>query len=196
VITSTGMEYTDHRRFKGKLPHGQSKAEFLRLVQLETDECIIWPYAKGGQRGYGQVYYDRKKRYAHELALLHRVGPRPDGMYVLHGPCISPACMNYRHLRYGTPSENNLDRRRDGTAPIGEKNFNAKLTAEQVQEIRKRYANGEAQRALCAEYGVTVMTVNRAIRGESWSHIPLNHTTQPEHGQTAQRQSMPSPQRS
>lgn len=172
MITSCRMKYTDHRRFQGKLPNGQSEAEFLRLVAIETDECIVWPYAKGGQRQYGQVYWRGKKRYAHELALEHRVGPRPPGMYVLHGPCVSPACMNYRHLRWGSPRQNNLDRRRDGTSPIGTKNPQAKFTDEQVAEIRRRYRNGEAQRALAKEYGVVVMTVNRAIRGESWSHVP------------------------
>lgn len=165
------MNYTDHRRFPGALPHGESAKEFLRLVSMETDECIVWPYAKGGQRQYGQVYWEGDKRYAHELALAHRVGPRPKGMFVLHGPCVSPACMNYRHLRYGTPRENNLDRRRDNTAPLGIKNPMAKLTDEKVAAIRQRYKNGESQRNLAIEYGVGVMTINRAIRRELWSHV-------------------------
>lgn len=164
------MEYHDHRRYTGKLPHGKSYSEFIRLLNMETDECVVWPYSKAGQRKYGQVYAPSGRFYAHELAMIHRVGPRPDGMYVLHGPCVSPACMNYRHLRYGTPTENNIDRRRDGTAPIGANNPQAKLSDEIVQQLKNRYRNGEAQRSLAAEYGVSVMTVNRAIRGESWNH--------------------------
>lgn len=165
------MQWEDHRRFNGKLPHGESWREFVRLARIETDKCVVWPYAKAGQRQYGQVYVGNQKRYAHDLALEVRIGPRPSGLFVLHGPCVSPACMNYRHLRYGTPQENNRDQRRDGTAPIGERNAMSKLTADHVRDVRRRYSAGESQRALAKEFGVSVMTINRAIRGESWNHI-------------------------
>lgn len=79
--------------------------------------------------------------------------------------------LNYRHLSWATPQQNCLDQRRDGTAQLGERNWQAKLTAEQITEIRNRYARGERQRALASEYGVAVMTVNRACRGETWSHV-------------------------
>lgn len=146
----------------------------MRLAAMETDDCIIWPYAKAGQRKYGQVHVKGNKAYAHELALSYRIGPRPPGMYVLHGPCGDPACMNYRHLRYGTPTQNNLDRRRDNTSPIGERNPMAKLTESDILDIRRRFASGESQRRLAAAYEVSVMTINRAIRGETWTHIPVS----------------------
>lgn len=171
VVTSSSMEYVDHRKYQGKLPSGKSYEEFVRLSQIETDECVVWPYSKAGQRRYGQVYVRSKPHYAHELAIEVRLGPRPNGMIVLHGECNNPSCMNYRHLRWGTPSENNLDRRRDGTAPIGIRNPQARLNDEEVKKIRERYANGEAQRKLATEYGVGVMTINRAIRSESWRHV-------------------------
>lgn len=154
-----------------KATRGESKRMFLELAALETDECVIWPYAKASQRGYGQVYIDGQKLYAHREALVRRTPPPDAKSVVRHGPCNRPACMNYRHLSWGTQAENNNDKLRDGTHSIGERNGWAKLTEDEVLELRRRYGNGERQRALAVEFGVTVMTVNRAIRGESWRHV-------------------------
>lgn len=146
-----------------------SEGEFRRLAAIETDECVVWPYAKAGQRGYGLVYIRGEKRYAHREALLLRTASlgRP---IALHGPCNNPACMNYRHLSWGTSAENNQDMFRDGTALLGERNPMAKLTAEDVRSMREQYAVGAAtQRELAMQHGVAVMTVNRAIRGISWA---------------------------
>lgn len=44
----------------------------------------------------------------------------------------------------------------------------AKLTAEQVGEIRAHYADGATQRDLGAYYGVSPLTIGRIVRGESW----------------------------
>lgn len=152
-----------------KLAAGQSLAEFNRLAAIETDECVIWPYAKSGQRHYGLVYVDGKKEYAHRRALAQRTPMPADKPVARHGPCNTPACMNYRHLSWGTPTENNLDMHRDGTAPVGERNPMARLTAADVLAMRVAYANGVPQRALAKQYGVSIMTVNRAIRAESWA---------------------------
>lgn len=47
----------------------------------------------------------------------------------------------------------------------------AKLTGEEVIRIRERYARGETQRALAAEYGVSKETVGRVVRGETWAEL-------------------------
>lgn len=45
----------------------------------------------------------------------------------------------------------------------------AKLTLEQVQDIREHYANGATQGSLCRYYGVTIGTIGRIVRGETWT---------------------------
>lgn len=156
-------------------PNGRTSwGELKRLAAIETDECVVWPYATAGQRGYGLTYAPGgEKRYCHREALLRRSSPpSPEKRYAIHGPCNNPLCMNYRHLSWGTPSQNNLDRRRDGTAPLGEANGIARLTERDVKRIRDRYKQGDiSQEQLASQYGVATMTVNRAIRGISWSHI-------------------------
>jgi hypothetical protein len=54
----------------------------------------------------------------------------------------------------------------------GEKNGRAKLTAEDVQQIRIRAANGEMQRALATEYGVGESQVGRIVHRQTWKHLP------------------------
>jgi DNA invertase Pin-like site-specific DNA recombinase len=45
----------------------------------------------------------------------------------------------------------------------------AKLTIEQVREIRKRYAEGDiSQDKLAKEYNVTLLTIGNIIRGKTW----------------------------
>ena len=44
----------------------------------------------------------------------------------------------------------------------------AKLTFEQVQEIRQHLVEGATQSALCKYYGVSIGTIGRIARGESW----------------------------
>lgn len=57
------------------------------------------------------------RAYVHRLVLCAFVGPPPPGQEGLHGPAGS---WNNRlaNLRWGTRSENHLDKRRDGTDPM------------------------------------------------------------------------------
>jgi group I intron endonuclease len=46
------------------------------------------------------------------------------------------------------------------------------LTPEQVQEIRKRLAGGEAIPAIAVAYGVNYSTIWNIQKGKTWSHLP------------------------
>jgi hypothetical protein len=79
---------------------------------------ILRPGRAGRERCYLFVQLSRdgkaKGRYIHDLVLLAFVGPKPAGMLVKHGPNGS-ADNGLANLSYGTDSENQHDRRRDGT---------------------------------------------------------------------------------
>lgn len=47
----------------------------------------------------------------------------------------------------------------------------AKLTEAIVIECRRRYASGETQATLAAEFGVTHSTISHAIHGRRWAHL-------------------------
>lgn len=48
---------------------------------------------------------------------------------------------------------------------------NARLSEDDVRTLRKRYAEGATQRELCQAYGVSITTVGRIVRGETWGWL-------------------------
>jgi hypothetical protein len=123
-------------------------------------------YRQVGLSKYGKVRFHRISN----LVLEAFTGPRPPDHQACHGP---GGKMDDRlvNLSWGTPSRNQLDRRRDGTSNQGERGASAVLTAEIVLECRRRYAAGESQAILCREFGVTSGAMSSAIKGRTWAHL-------------------------
>lgn len=129
------------------------------------DACWEWQGYRN-TRGYGQI----GTRYA-RLALTHRVahelvnGPIPEGLSVLHG-CDNPPCCNPKHLRVGTHLDNSADAKARGRLahPRNEASGKAKLTDEQVAEIRRRRTAGESCKSIAADFGVHPAHVSRVTR--------------------------------
>jgi len=126
--------------------------------------------------GYWKVTLSREGRArfvcVHRLVLEAFDGPCPPGQQALHGP--AGRLVNYwpENLRWGTPTENQRDRRRDGTMLLGDRHPTAKLTEAAVRELRARYAaGGVVHRELAAEYGVAEPTIAKVIARRSWRHV-------------------------
>lgn len=127
-----------------------------------TDECILWPY--GRSCGYGETASGQ----AHALICEMVYGSRPSGMDAAHR-CGVRLCVNPRHVRWATRSENEIDKRAHGTGLLGERNPNAVLTWDQVAAIRHRYSLGDIrQRDLGVMYGVRQNTISRIVTGVRW----------------------------
>jgi hypothetical protein len=136
----------------------------------EKDGC--WEYLGAvNEHGYGTVKIKDVTWMAHRLSYRRNVGPIPEGMQVLHR-CDNPACINPGHLWLGTHNDNMRDMKRKGRrlgVNTGEENGAAKLTWEDVDEIRARYeAGGISQEALATEYDVTQTAIYRIVRGKTW----------------------------
>jgi hypothetical protein len=132
-------------------------------VALETDECIIWEYSK--VKGYGQICIEKKMCSVHRIALILHKGNPPNGRNIALHSCHNPACFNYRHLRWGTTKENMADKIIDGTHQSGERNPRAKLTKEQVNDIRESTL---PQRKLANIYGVTQTNIQYIKSNKIW----------------------------
>lgn len=64
---------------------------------------------------------EKYEMFAHRLVLLAFEGPCPAGMEGCHNDG-NPANNHIGNLRWDTPSNNNLDKRRHGTMPVGDRN--------------------------------------------------------------------------
>ncbi len=156
------------------LPGGQLMSQSTIGVDPETfwshvaiagpDECWLWQQSVGSH-GYGQTWNGKSVVLAHRVAWELTHGPIPDGQFVLHR-CDVKRCVNARaHLFLGTDAENAMDKARKGRAP-------ARLNADTVREMRRRYADGGITTyRLAADYGVDRTTVCLAIRGVTWAHV-------------------------
>lgn len=145
-----------------KQKYGQVRKFFLESLKVETEECILWPFAL--LEGYGNMRYDGKMRRVHRLALELRVGKAPfANAMTIHEPvkCNNRKCFNYKHLRWGTNRENMIDAMID-------KSIRGKLTPEQVREIKK---DNRRMTVIAHEYGVTPPTIKDIRTGDSWSWL-------------------------
>jgi hypothetical protein len=153
-----------------RLPWGQALSEFNRLRATETDECVVWPYAHINVRGkkkYGKVRLDGELTYTHRHALVLATGEDPADKEAAH-LCKQTLCMNARHLYWASPSENQLDRRRDGTDNRGEKHPLAKLTKDDVLAIRQ---SAEPQRITAKRFGISQQHVSAIQTKKLWAHL-------------------------
>lgn len=124
------------------------------------------------RNGYRLVELHRERRRhgenVHRLVAAAFLGPRPAGMEVNHRDRdkMNSALAN---LEYVTPSENVAHAYRTGVVPRrGERHGMAKLTAEQVREIRA--ARGTLKR-IAAQYGVAMATIHMIRSGQTWGHL-------------------------
>lgn len=146
---------------------GDPAAFIAAALEMHTDECIIWPFAKD-KDGYGKV--GRSGR-AHRQVLELAEGPAPSPEHeAAHKPqvCHNPSCINPRHLRWATIRENSHDRFLDGTDCCGEKGGNTKLTEQQVAEIRSAFAAGERVSHIAVRFAVTTPNVRNIVLGKTW----------------------------
>lgn len=130
------------------------------------DECWEW---QGGRAngGYGKISRGPRNGghiRAHRASYEMHVGPVPDGMFVCHR-CDNPPCVNPAHLFLGSPKDNIDDMMRKGRDFRGR--GGAKLTDEQVRELREARAAGARIEELSERFGINSGQVSRIARGEA-----------------------------
>jgi len=76
------------------------------------------------------------------------------------------------NLAWGTTTQNRHDRILHGTSSEGEKNGCAKLTDDEVLEIRRRAKNGERQKLLANEFQMSISAVEHIVQRRKWKHLP------------------------
>lgn len=146
---------------------------FFEKVVCGASECWYWIGALDGN-GYGMCSPDcYGESRAHRAAWRLLVGEIPDGMDVLH-ECDVRSCVNPADLFLGTQAENVADmvakgRNRPPVLLCGEENPGHRLTRTMVEELRAAYAaGGVSMKALGERFGVSPMTIQRAVARKTW----------------------------
>jgi hypothetical protein len=91
---------------------------------------------------------------------------KPQGL-VLHR-CGNRKCCNPDHLYDGTYTDNRRDSEAHGTAPIGSRHGQAKLTENQVLEIRR---DKRKRKEIAAAYGISPTSVTYIKQGATWGWL-------------------------
>lgn len=165
----------DNARYAGLLPPVERPSlteRFFAKVDVGlADECWLWT-GRLNNNGYGSLWSADKQGsvYAHRLSYEIHYGPIPAGQYVCHR-CDNPKCVNPDHLFLGTQADNMADMVRKGRhgKPVVRPKPRARLSPQQVHEIRAAVALGTDRGAVAALHGVTRGTINDVVAGRSWA---------------------------
>ena len=133
-----------------------------------------------GGKHYYQVALrkDGKKKYmsVHRLVAEAFI-PNPDGKSQVNHIDGNKQNNVVSNLEWVTPSENILHSFETGlNTHIGEKNIQAKLTREQVAEIKKLYVKGGKEygvRPLARKYGVSAPAIRAIVKGLTWRGVTI-----------------------
>ena len=164
---------------------------FWNKVDKQSNlDCWNW-LGKVSSGDYGQIRVNNRRRQATHVAWYLTYGYWP--LQINH-KCDNPSCVNSEHLYEGSQTENMQDCVRRGRLnplfkkghgyglhtrfknghdlQIGSKHSQAKLTEQQVVDIRYQYrVKNINQTELGRRFGIRQATVSNIITGKLWSHV-------------------------
>jgi hypothetical protein len=117
--------------------------------------CWVWLLYRD-RDGYGIVTLDGKRRKAHRVNYEAKYGPIPEGLVTDH-LCANRSCVNPDHVE---PVTNAVNIRRGR---------NAKLTSDDVAEMRASYAAGRSTREIADAFGFDRKYVWEVVTERVWS---------------------------
>lgn len=134
-------------------------------------DCWLWNAGKNSW-GYGYFKVDGKTKIIHRLVYELLKGSISDGLQIDH-LCKIRNCVNPNHLEPVTPKEN--VRRSSAFGSIqqqGERGSNARLTSEQIKEVKRLYSTGSfTQKELGEMFGISFQHVSQIVNNKRWKHL-------------------------
>ena len=181
-VEAFGLCKKHYRRIKqygtpkgGAKARGPLEERFWKKVDKRTeDECWNWTGAKSS-KGYGFIGAGGaggKMIGAHRVSYQLANGDLTDSYFVLHS-CDNPSCVNPKHLRKGTNSENIQEAFDKGrkVAPVayGENNSRSKLTVEKVKFIKSNPQLGHKE--IADMFGLSPNCIRGVRIGRTWKDV-------------------------
>ena len=137
-----------------------------------VDDCWEWTAGKGTD-GYGRI---RINGYSENVTrVIYRAfkGEIPVGFVVMH-TCDNPGCCNPKHLEAGTQQDNmkQCETRGRFASTKGTLNGRAKITEDQVRELRQKVRNGGIViEDVAKELNVSYSTIWGIVKNVTWKHV-------------------------
>ena len=146
------------------LPRKGRRALFKLKPMVNQDGYLFVTLQQEGQR---------KNVMIHQLVASKYLPPKPKPDYQVRHLNGVKTDNRHTNLSWGTAKQNADDREMHGNTAKGERNAEAKLSAEDVVCIRASYTGkwGE-QTKLARVFGITRVQIANVVQRKSWRHLP------------------------
>ena len=131
--------------------------------------CWVWRWS-GRHTGYPTTsHYGRRCGVGRVVLGIADGDPKVQAMHT----CDNPPCVNPDHLLVGRAKDNTADSMAKGRYAHlrGTQKGQAKLSEADIENIRRRAANGESQRSIARSYGVSGPTIFKVKARQTWTHV-------------------------
>lgn len=173
AIGLCSKHYQRQRKTGSTSRDGTAYGERLALLKIHANysgqDCLIWPFCLN-KGGYGAIVVDGVGHNAPRImcSLAHGVPPSP--IHEAAHECGNRKCCNPKHLRWDTRSGNFSDKVEHGTDNRGAKNPLARLTEDDVREIR-RLKGIASLKSVARRFGIHVCTVSDIQSRRDWGWL-------------------------
>lgn len=148
---------------KGGRPKVTLEQRLAKYSLLDQNICWIWQsaldkqgYAKcSATSPYSNKVYGKVSRQILVERLKRDISSAEIAMHI----CDNPQCVNPKHIKLGTASENNKD-----TVLKGRRKDKLKVSLDKWTEIYKLYKQGQTLEAIAPLYGVTCQRIGQIVR--------------------------------
>lgn len=150
-------------------PRQKRDGKHMRWLKAHANysgnDCLKWPF-NCDTGGYGLMYANGKTPNAHRVMCELVNGPAPTERHQAAHSCGNGhlACVNPTHLSWKTNRENQLDRRKHGTAIRG---IDTKLNHAAAAKIRQLRGT-DTYTAIGRQFGVSRDTIRKVMTGQTW----------------------------
>lgn len=139
------------------------------VLPYDGDDCLIWPFNRRAD-GYAMLWHEGKSVRAPRMICEELLGEPPTSKHEAAHSCGKGhlGCVNPKHLRWATPAENDHDKIDHGTRLRGSRSPVAKLTEDEVLEIRRLIGQLSFAK-IGAIFGVSRGAISSIRYGRSWA---------------------------